>query len=56
VCPNVPTQVLSPRATWNNDEGYYKTANKLAASFKDNFKQFEEYANEEILAGGPPTV
>jgi phosphoenolpyruvate carboxykinase (ATP) len=56
VCPNVPAQVLSPRATWNNDEGYYKTANKLAASFKDNFKQFEEYANTEILAGGPPTV
>ena len=55
-CPNVPTEVLSPRATWNNDEGYYKTANKLADSFKENFKKFEEYANAEILAGGPPTV
>lgn len=53
-CPNVPTEVLSPRATWKNDEGYYKTANKLADSFKNNFKQFEDYANDEILAGGPP--
>ncbi len=53
-CPNVPTAVLSPRGTWNNDEGYYKTAHKLAASFKANFKQFEEFANDEILAGGPP--
>jgi phosphoenolpyruvate carboxykinase (ATP) len=52
-CPNVPTEVLSPRKTWNNDEGYYKTASKLAASFKANFKQFEEYASEEILAGAP---
>lgn len=52
-CPNVPTSVLSPRQTWNNDEGYYKTAHKLANSFKENFKKFEEYANAEILKGGP---
>ena len=53
-CPNVPTQVLSPRGTWNNDKGYYETAHKLAASFKANFKQFEEFASQEILDGGPP--
>ena len=52
-CPNVPTGVLSPRATWNNDDGYYKTAQKLADSFRNNFKKFEELASEEILAGGP---
>jgi phosphoenolpyruvate carboxykinase (ATP) len=53
ICPNVPTSVLSPRMTWNNDEGYYKTAQKLANSFKENFKKFEEYASKEILDGGP---
>ncbi len=53
VCPNVPTEVLSPRKTWNNDEGYYNTADKLAKSFKENFKQFESYANKDILAGAP---
>ena len=52
-CPNVPTDVLSPRKSWNNDEGYYQTAQKLADSFKDNFKAFEENASEEIMAGGP---
>jgi phosphoenolpyruvate carboxykinase (ATP) len=52
-CPNVPSQVLSPRSTWNNDKGYYETAHKLAASFKNNFKKFESYANEEIMAGAP---
>jgi len=52
-CPNVPTEVLSPRSTWNNDEGYYKTAYKLSDSFRANFKQFEANANQEILDGAP---
>lgn len=52
-CPGVPTSVLSPRATWNNDEAYYKTAFKLSNAFRENFKKFESYANEEIRRGGP---
>ena len=53
ICPNVPSEVLSPRSTWNNDEGYYQMADKLAKSFKENFKKFEDYANDEIMAGAP---
>ena len=52
-CPGVPTEVLSPRKTWNNDKGYYETADKLAVSFRKNFKQFEAYANDEIMAAAP---
>jgi phosphoenolpyruvate carboxykinase (ATP) len=52
-CPGVPTSVLSPRATWNNDEAYYKTAFKLSNAFRENFVKFESYANEEIRRGGP---
>ena len=52
-CPNVPSNVLSPRTTWNNDKGYYDMADKLAKSFRENFKKFEEYANDEIMAGAP---
>jgi phosphoenolpyruvate carboxykinase (ATP) len=52
-CPGVPTSVLSPRATWNDDEAYYKTAFKLSNAFRMNFKKFESYANEEIRRGGP---
>lgn len=52
-CPNVPTEILSPRKTWNNDIGFYKTADKLAQSFKENFKKFESKANPEILSGAP---
>ena len=53
VCPNVPTSVLSPRMTWNDDVNYYKTAYNLANSFINNFKQFESYSNNEILSGAP---
>ncbi len=52
-CPGVPTSVLSPRATWNDDEAYYKTAFKLSNAFRENFKKFESYASEEIRRGGP---
>lgn len=52
-CPGVPTEVLSPRTTWNNDEAYYKMAFKLSNEFRKNFKQFESYATEEIRRGGP---
>lgn len=52
-CPGVPTEVLSPRSTWNDDEAYYKMAFKLSNSFRENFKKFESYASEEIRRGGP---
>jgi phosphoenolpyruvate carboxykinase (ATP) len=52
-CPGVPDEVLSPRTTWNNDEAYYKMAFKLSNEFRENFKQFESYASEEIRRGGP---
>ena len=52
-CQGVPSSVLSPRATWNNDAAYYKTAFELSNAFRKNFKQFEEFANEEIRRGGP---
>lgn len=52
-CPGVPTDVLSPRTTWNDDKKYYDTAFKLSNAFRENFKKFESYASEEIRRGGP---
>ena len=52
-CPGVPTSVLSPRSTWNNDEKYYTTAFKLTNAFRENFKKYESFASEEIRRGGP---
>ena len=52
-CPGVPSEVLSPKETWNDDEGYYAQANKLAEQFIKNFEKFSEFANDEIMAAVP---
>jgi len=52
-CPNVPNNVLSPRKTWNNDIKYYKKAYMLSRAFIKNFKNFSDYASEQVLLGGP---
>lgn len=52
-CPNVPDEVLNPRNTWEDKAAYDAKAQELAQSFKKNFAKFEEFANEEILAGAP---
>src|SRR5690606_2481851 len=52
-CPNVPSEVLNPRQTWSDENAYDNKAKTLANSFKQNFKKYEENANEEILSGGP---
>lgn len=52
-CPGVPTELLSPRSTWNNDAAYYETAFALSNAFRVNFKKYEEFASEEIRRGGP---
>ncbi len=52
-CPGVPTEVLSPRKTWDDDDAYYKMAFKLSNAFRENFQKFESSASEEIRRGGP---
>lgn len=52
-CNNVPDEVLNPKGTWSDKEAYDAKAMELANSFRKNFSQFEEFANEEIIAGGP---
>jgi phosphoenolpyruvate carboxykinase (ATP) len=52
-CPNVPSEILNPKNTWTDKAAYDQKANKLAAAFVENFKKFEEYANEEIMAAAP---
>jgi len=51
--PGVPSEILNPKDTWKNQGDYDTKAKTLAQSFIDNFKDFEEYANEEIMEGAP---
>jgi phosphoenolpyruvate carboxykinase (ATP) len=52
-CNHVPSEVLNPRNTWSNPQQYDAKANELAQAFLDNFKDFEEFADEEIKRGMP---
>ena len=52
-CPNVPNEILDPRNTWEDKDLYDEKAIELAQKFKANFAKFEEFANEEIMAGAP---
>ena len=52
-CPGVETEILNPKATWEDQAAYDKQAKKLARAFVINFKKYENAANEEILAAAP---
>ncbi len=52
-CPNVPDEVLDPRATWVDGAAYDVQAQKLAAMFVENFKVFEDQVSDTVRASGP---
>lgn len=52
-CAGVPEEILIPRKTWGDVDAYDQKADFLADLFHKNFKQFRNYADEEILGGGP---
>jgi phosphoenolpyruvate carboxykinase (ATP) len=52
-CPDVPSEILQPRATWADKPAYDAQAKKVAALFRENFKKYEAQASAEVRAGGP---
>lgn len=52
-CPDVPSDILSPRNTWDDKDAYDKKAQSLAEAFVKNFEQFASYANDDIMAAAP---
>ena len=52
-CPDVPSEILNPRNTWQDKNEYDKKAIQLAQEFRDNFKKYEAGTGEEILAAAP---
>ena len=56
ICPGVPTEVLNPRNTWKDKYAYDQKAADLARAFVSNFKQYSEFANNEILNAAPKAV
>lgn len=55
-CPNVPNELLEPKSTWSDKNAYDAKADHLASLFVNNFKKFENHANDEIMAGAPKVM
>ncbi len=55
-CPDVPSEVLQPRATWNDPEAYDREAAALARMFAENFQAYADGVSEAVRAAGPKVV
>lgn len=52
-CPDVPSDVLNPRDTWNDKEAYDKKAKELAGQFIKNFEKYASGVTDEIMQAAP---
>lgn len=52
-CPNVPSEVLQPRSTWDSKDDFDATADKLAAMFNENFARYAQGVSEAVNASAP---
>jgi ATP-dependent phosphoenolpyruvate carboxykinase len=52
----IDTQVLDPRATWADGDGYDHAARGLADRFRCNFTQFVAHVDESVRAAAPPGI
>jgi phosphoenolpyruvate carboxykinase (ATP) len=52
-CPNVPSEILNPKNTWQDKAGYNQVLLKLANQFASNFEQYESGCTEAIIKAGP---
>jgi phosphoenolpyruvate carboxykinase (ATP) len=55
-CPGVPPEILNPKNMWSDKHKYDVRANELSIAFINNFRQFEAFANDEMLAALPKVV
>ncbi len=52
-CPNVPSDVLLPRQTWDNPNEYDDTADKLASMFQENFMRYSDGVSDDVNNAKP---
>jgi phosphoenolpyruvate carboxykinase (ATP) len=52
-CPDVPGEMLQPRATWTDPAAYSDAARRLAREFAANFEQFAAAVGPAIAGAGP---
>ncbi len=55
-CPDVPTDIMNPRDTWEDKAAYDEAANRLAGMFEENFSCRYPNMPENIVKAGPKPV
>ncbi len=55
-CDGVPSDILNPRNTWEDKAAYDKQAAHLVSLFIENFDQFSDYVNEEVMKSAPQSA
>jgi phosphoenolpyruvate carboxykinase (ATP) len=51
--PGVEPHILDPIKTWRSKGEFAETASRVVQMFRDNFKKFEDYADEQVRAAAP---
>jgi phosphoenolpyruvate carboxykinase (ATP) len=52
-CPGVPSELLTPRATWPSPVAYDAQARQLAELFRRNFAQYADQVSAAVAGTGP---
>jgi phosphoenolpyruvate carboxykinase (ATP) len=55
-CPEVPSQILNPKNTWQDSEAYDRKGQELAKLFRDNFQRFSSEVSDAVRASGPKVL
>ncbi|MDA2933990.1 phosphoenolpyruvate carboxykinase (ATP) [Acidobacteria bacterium AH-259-D05] len=51
-CPDVPSEILDPKNTWEDKDAYDRNSQELARCFAENSERYS-HVSEEILSAGP---
>jgi phosphoenolpyruvate carboxykinase (ATP) len=52
-CPNVSSEILIPKNTWDDPSAYDAQAKKLGSLFNKNFEKYKADSSMEIIKAGP---